>query len=74
MCRLESGEERSGRLATASGEEAQRIALALPAGLPLGYHRFDIEASGVEARLGLVVAPAGCYLPAELGPGTAAGA
>jgi 4-alpha-glucanotransferase len=70
MCRLESGEERCGRLAATSGEEAQRITLALPAGLPLGYHRLDLDAGGVAARLGLVVAPAGCYLPAELGPGT----
>ena len=70
MIRLESGEERSGRLAAASGEEAQRIALALPAGLPLGYHRLDLDADGVAARLGLVVAPAGCHLPAELGRST----
>ena len=70
MIRLESGEERSGRLAAASGEEAQRIALALPAGLPLGHHRLDLDAGGVAARLGLVVAPAGCHLPAELGRST----
>ena len=70
MIRLESGEERSGRLAAASGEEAQRIALALPAGLPLGHHRLDLDAGGVAARLGLVVAQAGCHLPAELGRST----
>ena len=69
VCRLESGGERSGRLTAASGGEAQRIAMALPAGLPLGYHRLDLDAGGVAARLGLVVAPAGCYLPAGLGPG-----
>jgi len=69
VCRLESGEERSGRLAAASGREAERVAVALPAGLPLGYHRLDLEAGGVAARLGLVVVPACCHLPAELGPG-----
>jgi 4-alpha-glucanotransferase len=70
MCRLESGEERSGRLAAAPGAEAQPVALALPAGLPLGYHRLDLDAGGVAARLGLVAAPAGCHLPAELGRST----
>jgi 4-alpha-glucanotransferase len=69
VCRLESGEERSGRLAAVSGREAERITMPLPAGLPLGYHQLDLDAGGVAVRLGLVVAPARCYLPAELGPG-----
>ena len=65
-CRLESGEERSGRLATAS--VGGRFAVPLPAGLPLGYHQLELEAAGVAARLSLVVAPALCHLPKELGP------
>src|SRR6516164_7926813 len=65
-CRLESGEERSGRLAAAS--VGARFAIPLPAGLPLGYHRLDLEAGNVAARLSLIVAPAHCHLPAELGP------
>jgi 4-alpha-glucanotransferase len=69
VCRLESGEERFGRLAQASGGEAGRIAMALPAGLPLGYHLLELNAGGVVARLGLIVAPACCHLPPELGPG-----
>lgn len=67
VCRLESGEERSGRLAAAS--VGARFAMPLPAGLPLGYHQLDLEAGSVTARLSLVVAPAHCHLPAELGPG-----
>jgi len=66
-CRLESEEERSGRLAAAS--LGPRFAIPLPAGLPLGYHRLDLEAGNVAARLSLIVAPAHCHLPAELGPG-----
>jgi 4-alpha-glucanotransferase len=66
-CRLESGEERSGRLTAASAGE--RAAVPLPAGLPPGYHQLDLEAGSVTARLNLIVAPAHCYLPAELGPG-----
>ena len=69
VCRLESGEERSGRLEAVSGREAERIIMPLPAGLPLGYHQLDLDAAGVAARLGLIVAPPRCYLPDELGPG-----
>jgi 4-alpha-glucanotransferase len=66
-CHLESGEERSGRLAPASA--GARFAMPLPPGLPLGYHQLDLEAGSVTARLSLVVAPAQCHLPPELGPG-----
>jgi 4-alpha-glucanotransferase len=65
-CRLENGEERSGRLATPS--VGARFALRLPVRLPLGYHQLELEAAGVAARLSLVVAPALCHLPKELGP------
>jgi 4-alpha-glucanotransferase len=65
--RLESGEERSGRLAAAP--VGARSAMPLPAGLPPGYHQLDLEAGSVTARLTLIVAPAHCHLPAELGPG-----
>ena len=68
-CRLEDGEERSGRMAATSGREGGRFTMPLPAGLPLGYHRLDLDASGVAVRLSLVVAPACCHLPAELGRG-----
>lgn len=64
-CRLEGGGERRGRVA-ATRESA---AVPLPAGLPLGYHRLEVEAGGVTAQTDLIVAPAQCHLPAELGPG-----
>ncbi|MBV8132827.1 MAG: 4-alpha-glucanotransferase [Alphaproteobacteria bacterium] len=66
-CRLESGEERSGRLAATS--VGARFAMPLPARLPLGYHQLNLEDGNVTARLSLIVAPARCYLPAELRPG-----
>jgi len=69
MCRLEDGEQRSGGEATASGGEKRRFAMPLPSSLPLGYHRLELDAGGVTARLALVVAPPCCHLPAELGPG-----
>ena len=68
-CRLEDGEELSGQLPAASRGERTRFALPLPPGLPLGYHQLDLDAGGVTARLGLVVAPAHCHLPADLAPG-----
>jgi 4-alpha-glucanotransferase len=67
-CRLEDGDERSGGLPAAAVGGRKRFALPLPAGLPLGYHRLELDAGGVMARLGLVVAPAQCHLPANLGP------
>src|SRR3984893_19142751 len=44
--------------------------MPLPEGLPLGYHRLDLEAGEITARLNLIVAPDRCHLPAELGPGS----
>ena len=38
-CRLEDGEERSGRFVAQAGA----YAMPLPAGLPLGYHRLAVE-------------------------------
>jgi 4-alpha-glucanotransferase len=64
-CRLESGEELSGRLAASLGA---RFAMPLPTGLPLGYHQLDLKADSVTAHLSLIVAPSYCYLPADLGP------
>jgi len=65
-CHLEDGDERSGRATIAGVRE--RVALSLPKHLPLGYHRLEIEAGGVVAETGLIVAPDRCYLPPELGP------
>src|SRR5215470_2685070 len=65
-CHLEDGDERSGRATIAGARE--RVALSLPKHLPLGYHRLEIEAGGVVAETGLIVAPDRCYLPPELGP------
>jgi len=42
--------------------------MRLPEGLPLGYHRLDLDAAGVTARLSLIVAPDCCHLPPQLGP------
>jgi 4-alpha-glucanotransferase len=67
-CRLENGEERSGRLVAPSAGTGGRFTMPLPAGLPLGYHQLDLQAD-VTARLSLIVAPACCYLPKELAPG-----
>jgi 4-alpha-glucanotransferase len=64
-CRLENGEHRSGRV---SKTASARCLMRLPEGLPLGYHRLDLEAAGVTARLSLIVAPDCCHLPLQLGP------
>jgi 4-alpha-glucanotransferase len=66
-CRLEDGGRRAG--AFAAPDAAGAIELPLPPGLPLGYHRLEIEAGGVAAEFGLIVAPPACYLPPELGQG-----
>src|SRR5262249_55110244 len=66
-CLLENGERHSGRTLETEGE---RFPLQLPEGLPLGYHRLDLEGDGIAARLALIVAPDRCHLPAELGPGS----
>jgi 4-alpha-glucanotransferase len=68
-CRLESGEHRSGRSVAVSRRGVERFSMPLPAGLPIGYHRLDLEAGGLTAQLSLIVAPARCHLPAELGRG-----
>ncbi len=44
-------------------------AFALPAGLPLGYHRLDLSAKGESATTMLAVAPASAYLPPEFAEG-----
>src|SRR5690242_14742374 len=63
-CRLEDGEQHSGRIAATS----RQIALQLPSALPLGYHRLEVEAGNVAAQTDLIVAPKRCHLAAELGP------
>jgi len=68
-CRLEDGEERTGRLALKPTGQGGRIALPLPAGLPLGYHRLDVNAGRVRVQLSLIVAPSRSWLPGALGPG-----
>ena len=67
-CRLEGGEERVGRVSSGSRSEDGRFALPLPAGLPLGYHRLALEVGRIAAQLDLIVAPARCHLPPQLGP------
>ncbi len=68
-CRVEDGEERSGRVAISAVAEDGRAVIPLPRGLPPGYHRLALEAGGVAAQLSLIVAPARCHLPPQLGPG-----
>jgi 4-alpha-glucanotransferase len=58
---LEHGAKSAGRCTDAG--------LALPAGLPLGYHRLELLAGGESATTMLTVAPASAYLPPELGEG-----
>src|SRR3984893_516776 len=69
-CHLADGDERSGRVAVDVNSNVERFAIALPSGLPLGYHRLEVEADGINAFADLIVAPDRCYLPAELGPGS----
>jgi 4-alpha-glucanotransferase len=69
-CHLEDGDECSGRLSAGVMRSGQPFAMPLPAGLPLGYHRLELDAAGVAARTNLIVAPDRCYLPAELGSGS----
>jgi 4-alpha-glucanotransferase len=66
-CRLEDGDQRSGRISAVGSRD--RVALPLPKHLPLGYHRLEIDAGGITAHTQLIVSPDRCYLPAELGPG-----
>lgn len=68
-CRFEGSGECAGALEPAAPGEGGRVALPLPARMPLGYHRLDLAAGGVAASVILVVAPPCCHLPAELGSG-----
>jgi len=68
-CQLEDGEVRSGRVAPDTKSTRSQFTVRLPKGLPLGYHRLEIEADSVAAHTALIVTPDRCYLPAELGPG-----
>ena len=68
-CRLEGGEERGGKAAVETGLLGERFMMPLPGGLAPGYHRLAVEAGGVAAQLDLIVAPARCHLPPQLGPG-----
>ena len=68
-CRLENGGELAGQVLANAPPGGQRFAMPLPAGLPRGYHRLDIETGSLSACTDLIVAPDRCYLPAELGPG-----
>ena len=68
-CQLEDGERRSGEASVEPAGDGGKVTLPLPAGLPLGYHRLDIDAGAVAVQLGLIVAPPACHLPEGLGPG-----
>jgi 4-alpha-glucanotransferase len=69
-CCLEDGEERLGQCMVEAAPRQRGFALTLPAGLPLGYHRLDVEAGRATATTNLIVAPARCYLPRNLGSGS----
>src|SRR5271163_4794920 len=66
-CHLADGDERSGRVTVDANSSLVRFAMPLPSGLPLGYHRLEVEAAGIDANADLIVAPDRCHLPAELG-------
>jgi 4-alpha-glucanotransferase len=68
-CSLEGGEQRAGRELLDVQPNRQQAVIELPRDLPLGYHRLAVEASGVTGCTDLIVAPACCHLPQELGPG-----
>jgi 4-alpha-glucanotransferase len=69
-CHLAGGEQRSGQVTVDANSSLERFAIALPSGLPLGYHRLEVQAEGINARADLIVAPDRCHLPAGLGPGS----
>jgi 4-alpha-glucanotransferase len=63
--RWQLGREDGGKSAgTGEGET-----LALPPGLPVGYHRLELLAGGQSATTMLAVAPASAYLPPEFDEG-----
>lgn len=68
-CRLETGDERSGKVAVARRKTREGFLMPLPADLPLGYHRLRIEVKDEAAKIDLIIVPDRCHLPAELGPG-----
>jgi 4-alpha-glucanotransferase len=68
-CRLEDGGQCLGRVVVESARKGEPFILALPSGLPLGYHQLELEAAGENAGTMLIVAPDCCYLPAQLEPG-----
>ena len=72
-CRCEDGDEKRGRSALDSEAGKASTTLSIPAGLPLGYHRLAVEAGDAAAELDLIVAPAACYLPAQLADGAQLG-
>ncbi|HYZ39042.1 MAG TPA: 4-alpha-glucanotransferase, partial [Stellaceae bacterium] len=67
-CHLEDGAVRCGQMVVDCKSAEQRFVMSLPAGLPLGYHRLDIEAGHNTASTKLIIAPDRCYLPRQLGP------
>jgi 4-alpha-glucanotransferase len=70
QCHFEDGERAVGRGNTASvADRPDESELHLPHGLPLGYHRLDLETGGAAVSLGLAVTPPACHLPASLQPG-----
>jgi 4-alpha-glucanotransferase len=72
---LAEGSPVAWRLAFETAGEAQGAwnpdegPLALPGGMPLGYHRLELTCGSIAATATLAVAPASCYLPPELEPG-----
>jgi 4-alpha-glucanotransferase len=74
---LENGETTHGRVAfddlrligrrTIDGEELERRALALSPSMPLGYHRFSLDAPA--SSMSLIVSPGRCYLPTAFARG-----
>ena len=67
-CHFEDGTEASGR-AEAMFDGSNEAIFPLPGPLPLGYHRLELSGGTVAAEIGLIVAPAACYLHPELQPG-----
>lgn len=68
-CGLEDGDERRGIAVVADWSERGTFAMPLPAALPAGYHRLQVEAGGIAGETDLIAVPDRCYLPADLGPG-----